>query len=176
MGKVLREREVEALNVSIRHSPPDRDSMLPWAREDVFSFVLYYKQRTWSAAREAVGQWTRELIDAVLAHEGRYYRPYQLHATRSQFERAYPEAARFRTLKRQVDPAGRFSNELWRTYLEARSRLNATFFTVVFIGMAVGSVLGALLLEHAGVLAVFGLSALAAAAAWAVRRARWDVC
>ena len=54
---------------------------------------------------------------------------------------------------------------------EARSRLNATFFTVVFIGMATGSVLGSLLLDHAGVRAVFGLSALAAAAAWGVRRA-----
>jgi predicted MFS family arabinose efflux permease len=54
---------------------------------------------------------------------------------------------------------------------EARSRLNAIFFTVVFIGMATGSVLGSLLLDHAGVRAVFGLSALAAAAAWGLRRA-----
>lgn len=117
MAKVLRDRQVEALNVSIRHSPADKDSLLPWAREDVFSFVLYYKQRTWAAAQEAVGKWTRELINVVLAHEGRYYLPYQLHATRSQFERAYPEVARLRAVKRQADPAGRFSNELWRKYL-----------------------------------------------------------
>lgn len=57
---------------------------------------------------------------------------------------------------------------------EARSRLNATFFTVVFVGMATGSVLGSLLLDHAGVRAVFGLSALAAAMAWGLRRARRD--
>lgn len=117
MAKVLRDRQVEALNVSIRHSPADRVSLLPWAREDVFSFVLYYKQRTWSHAQKAVGSWTRELIDAVLAHEGRYYLPYQLHATRSQFEAAYPEAAQLRSLKREIDPMGKFSNELWRKYL-----------------------------------------------------------
>jgi len=57
---------------------------------------------------------------------------------------------------------------------EARSRLNAVFFTVVFMGMATGSVLGSLLLDLAGVRAVFGLAALAAAAAWGLRRARGD--
>jgi len=54
---------------------------------------------------------------------------------------------------------------------EARSRLNAVFFTVVFMGMATGSVFGSLLLDLAGVRAVFGLAALAAAAAWGLRRA-----
>ena len=62
-------------------------------------------------------RWTRELIDAALAHQGRHYLPYQLHATQAQFKAAYPEAARLRALKREVDPAGRFSNELWRRYL-----------------------------------------------------------
>ncbi len=37
--------------------------------------------------------------------------------TRVQFERAYPEAESLRALKRRVDPAGRFSNELWAAYL-----------------------------------------------------------
>ncbi|MFC0254102.1 FAD-binding oxidoreductase [Massilia consociata] len=63
------------------------------------------------------GDWTREMIDTALRFGGRYYLPYQLHATREQFDRAYPEAAALRLLKRRVDPAGRFSNELWATYL-----------------------------------------------------------
>jgi FAD/FMN-containing dehydrogenase len=117
MARVLQAHDVEALNVSIRHSPTDRVSMLPWAREDVFSFVLYHKQRTTRRAQAAVGRWTRELIDLVLAHEGRHYLPYQLHATKAQFDRAYPEAEALRRVKREVDPDGRFSNELWRRYL-----------------------------------------------------------
>lgn len=117
MAQVLQVNEVDALNVSIRHAPVDRISLLPWAREDVFSFVLYYKQRTWPAAREAVGRWTRELVDAVLRHQGRYYLPYQLHATKAQFEAAYPEAMALRRLKDRADPSGKFSNELWRRYL-----------------------------------------------------------
>lgn len=117
MAKLLQARQVEALNVSIRHSPADRISMLPWATGEVYSFVLYYKQRTWRTAREAVGDWTRELIDAVLRHQGRYYLPYQLHATKGQFEAAYPELPAFRGVKTGVDPDGKFSNELWRRYL-----------------------------------------------------------
>lgn len=117
MTALLRHRQVEALNVSIRHSPADRVSALPWASKEVFSFVLYYKQRTWAQARSRVGEWTRELIELALRSGGRYYLPYQLHATEDQFARAYPEADRLRRIKRAIDPAGKFSNELWRKYL-----------------------------------------------------------
>jgi FAD/FMN-containing dehydrogenase len=117
MAKVLRKHRVEALNVSIRHSPADQDSLLSWARGDVFSFVLYFKQRAWETAQARVGRWTRELIDLVLRHDGRYYLPYQPHATRPQFEAAYPEASELRRVKDRVDPSGKFSNEMWRKYL-----------------------------------------------------------
>lgn len=117
MAGVLQKHEVAALNISIRHAPADTVSLLPWAREDVFCFVLYYKQRTWKSAQEAVGVWTRKLIELALQHGGRYYLPYQPHATKQQFESAYPEAAQLRRLKRHVDPTGKFSNELWRKYL-----------------------------------------------------------
>lgn len=117
MRRVLAEPDVAVLNVSVRHSPADASALLPWAREDVFSFVLYYKQRTWASAQRRVGEWTRQLIDAALRYEGRYYLPYQLHATRAQFDAAYPEAAALRRLKARVDAAGRFSNALWQKYL-----------------------------------------------------------
>lgn len=117
MAGLLRRRGVEALNVSVRHSPADRISALPWAAEEVFSFVLYYKQRTWPQARERVADWTRELIELALRHGGRYYLPYQLHASADQFARAYPRADQLRRIKRAIDPASKFSNELWRKYL-----------------------------------------------------------
>lgn len=114
----LRGAQAQVLNISIRHSPADRDSALPWARDEVFCFVLYYRQGTSPAAQAAVGAWTRTLIALALRHEGRYYLPYQLHATQRQFDAAYPEAAALRRLKAQVDPQGRFSNEMWRRYLQ----------------------------------------------------------
>lgn len=52
---------------------------------------------------------------------------------------------------------------------EARSRLNALLFTVVFIGMATGAALGSLALAHWGWNGVVALSTLAGAAALVVR-------
>lgn len=117
LGRTLRKHDTDVLNVSIRHSPADAESIMAWARAEVFSFVIYYKQRVLEASQRRVGAWTRELIDAALAHGGTYYLPYQLHATRAQFESAYPRHAEFRAIKDRHDPAGRFSNEMWRKYL-----------------------------------------------------------
>jgi len=117
MSRILRQHGVNALNVSIRHSPAGDDSLLHWAATEVFAFVLYYKQRSTDAASSAAGTWTRELIDAALAQGGRYYLPYRLDATREQFKAAYPEATAFATLKARVDPRNRFRNLLWEKYL-----------------------------------------------------------
>jgi FAD/FMN-containing dehydrogenase len=117
MARTIRRHRADVLNVSVRHSPPDPLALLPWAKEEVFSFVVYYKQRTHRAAQRDVGAWTRQMIDEALRLGGRYYLPYQLHATREQFDRAYPEAGQLRALKQRVDPAVRFSNELWAKYL-----------------------------------------------------------
>jgi FAD/FMN-containing dehydrogenase len=65
-----------------------------------------------------VGTWTRELIDAVLSVGGRYYLPYQLHATQEQFHRAYPRANELFAVKQQVDPTNRFRNKLWDKYYQ----------------------------------------------------------
>lgn len=117
MSTILQRYEVEALNVSIRHAPKDSLTLLPWAKEEVFSFVLYFKQRTHLSAQNEVATWTKALIDAALKHEGRYYLPYQLHATQQQFERAYPEIAQLRALKKKFDPSSKLMNAMWEKYL-----------------------------------------------------------
>jgi len=117
MAQILKRHNVNAVNVSIRHSPPDSEALLTWARAEVFSFVLYYKQRSTARASAASGVWTRELVDAALAHGGRYYLPYRLDATTQQFDRAYPEARAFAAVKSRIDPANRFRNLLWDKYL-----------------------------------------------------------
>ncbi|MEH6420271.1 FAD-binding oxidoreductase [Pseudomonas sp. CGJS7] len=117
MAKLLRDNEVHALNVSIRHAPADTQSLLSWSPTQVFSFVLYHKQRSGLRADAVAGQWTRRLIDAALDHGGRHYLPYRLHATREQFLRGYPGATRFAELKRGIDPQRRFRNRLWDKYL-----------------------------------------------------------
>jgi FAD/FMN-containing dehydrogenase len=116
LREILRRHRVNVINISIRHARRDPSSLLSWAREDVFGFVIYYKQGTAPDARERVATWTRELIDSALDSGGTYYLPYQLHATVEQFHRAYPRAAEFFALKQQVDPRNRFRNALWDKY------------------------------------------------------------
>lgn len=117
MAAVIRTHGAQVLNVSVRHAKADPVPLLPWAKEEVFSFVVYYKQQTGAAACAAVGEWTRAMIAAALRHGGRYYLPYQLHATKAQFEQAYPEVEAFRRVKRALDPDGKFSNAMWARYL-----------------------------------------------------------
>lgn len=116
MIEILRRNHVNTINVSIRHAFPDPGSLLAWAREEVFAFVLYYKQGTSPGARRHVARWTRELIDAAIANGGAYYLPYQIWATVDQFHQAYPRANEFFSLKAKVDPTNKFRNKLWDAY------------------------------------------------------------
>ena len=116
MQVILSRYAVKVVNVSIRHSHPDPGSCLAWATEEVFALVLYYKQGVAAADCERVAVWTRELIDAAIACGGRYYLPYQPHATVEQFHAAYPHATRLFELKQQIDPNYRFRHCLWEQY------------------------------------------------------------
>ena len=116
MADILQRHRVNALNVSVRHACADPGSLLAWARGETFAFVLYHKQRTRENAKARVAVWTRELIDAALACGGTYYLPYQPHASREQFHRAYPRARELFALKRRLDPSYRLRNALWDIY------------------------------------------------------------
>ncbi len=70
MRQIFQLHKVNVINVSIRHALKDPGSVLAWAREECFAFVVYYKQGTSAAAKEKVGQWTRELVDAAIAVGG----------------------------------------------------------------------------------------------------------
>jgi hypothetical protein len=116
MREVFKRHHVNVINVSIRYANRDPGSLLAWARTEVFAFVIYYKQGTSASAQTEVGVWTRELLDAALNVGGSYYLPYQLHATETQFLRAYPRASEFFALKRRLDPTDKFTNGLWNAY------------------------------------------------------------
>ena len=129
MTEIFNRHRVNVLNVSIRHALPDPGSLLAWARNEVFAFVVYYKQRTRDNAKDRVAVWTRELIDAAISVGGSYYLPYQAHATREQFHQAYPRAHEYFTLKRRLDPEFRLRNVLWDKYYAPAARSNGQAMT-----------------------------------------------
>jgi len=77
---------------------------------------MYYKQGTSDADKKKVDKWTKELIDTVIANNGAYYLPYQIHATPEQFAKAYPNSKKFFALKKKLDPTNKFRNKLWDAY------------------------------------------------------------
>lgn len=113
---ILRDGGVDLLNITVRDVSEDRDAFLRYADRDMFALVLFFhlpRTADGDARLAAVGA---RLTDAALAQGGRYYLPYRLDASPDQFRRAYPQAERFFALKRQYDPDGVLSNELYRRY------------------------------------------------------------
>lgn len=123
MAEILERYQVNVINISIRHAAQDPGTMLAWANEEVFAFVLYYKQRVRESAKQRVALWTRALIDAVLRHGGTYYLPYQPHATHAQLHQAYPRAKDLFALKQEMDPDFRLRNAVWDTYYGSGKRV-----------------------------------------------------
>lgn len=113
---ILRHYRVNVINISIRHAKKDSGSLLAWAKIDVFAFVIYYKQGNTKTDQHVVNMWTKELISVSLNHQGSYYLPYQIIASKEQFNKAYPEAKQFFELKKQLDPTNKFRNKLLDQY------------------------------------------------------------
>lgn len=118
MTEIYKRHRVNIINISVRHAEPDKGSLLAWAREEMFAFVVYYKQRTRPNAKLRVAVWTREMNEAAIRNGGTFYLPYQIHATPEQFHAAYPRAEELFRLKEKFDPQFRFRNKLWETYFK----------------------------------------------------------
>lgn len=108
----------QLLNVTLRFVKADGESLLAYAPGDRIAAVMLFSQEKSARSEADMARLTRRLIDGALSAGGSYYLPYRLHATPEQFEAAYPRAKEFVAAKRTTDPEGRFSNALWRTYLE----------------------------------------------------------
>jgi FAD/FMN-containing dehydrogenase len=108
--------DVNVLNVSVRYSPTDRESLLSWAKQDVFSFVVSYQQDTDRNAIEEVDSWSSKLNEAAVEVGGSYYMPFQIQDSPDLFRQAYPNSGYFFEVKRWADPQNRFNNLLWLAY------------------------------------------------------------
>lgn len=113
---ILPSFETDLLNITVRNVRTDHDTYLRYAREDVFAFVLLFNQRKNTKGEADMQALTRKLIDVAVSLGGTYYLPYRLHATRDQFNAAYPQAKEFFLLKKKYDPDEVFQNKFYLTY------------------------------------------------------------
>jgi hypothetical protein len=125
MRDVFLRHDVDVLNITIRYTPQDKESLLSWATDDVFSFLVVYRQDKDEDSQKAVAAWSEELIQSAIDSEGSYYLPFQLHDSTKQFKQAYPRVNEFFYLKKAADPENRFINHLWLKHYPENSAYRA---------------------------------------------------
>ena len=113
---ILKNSDIDLLNITIREVKKDDDAFLNYAREDVFGLVFLFNQKKTKQQEQAMMSLTNELVDAALQYQGTYYLPYRLHISRSKMRLAYPNADQFFLLKKKYDPNRILSNQFDRHY------------------------------------------------------------
>ena len=117
MAKILHSCDDYLLNVTIRSVDEDTDTILKYATEDVFAFVLLFTHPRTHAVDESMRTCTHKLVDNAIAHNGRFYLPYRLHPTIEQFHKSYPQYPQFVAGKLKYDPESLFQNMFYTHYL-----------------------------------------------------------
>ncbi len=113
---IIRKHNADLLNVTVRDVNTDSDTFLSYAHGPVLAFVMFFSQPRTAPGDLHMQEMTRELVDAALRGQGSYYLPYRLHASDSQFRRAYPQADDFFRFKKQYDPGELFVNQFYLKY------------------------------------------------------------
>ena len=113
---IVKRDGVNLLNVTIRVVHKDTITALPYAKQNMFAFVLYFNQKLNEADCRALQKATIDLIDLTTKLDGTYYLPYQLFYSKEQLHKAYPEIDAFFAAKEKYDPDGLFTNKFYEKY------------------------------------------------------------
>ena len=112
----FRLHEVDLIYGTIRLIQADRESFMPWARQDYACVIFNLHTHHTEAGIEATAQAFRRLIDLALARGGCFYLTYSRAASAGQVLACYPNFAEFLAQKLRVDPAERFQSNWYRHY------------------------------------------------------------
>lgn len=116
MRDIIRKNKSNLLNVSIRIVQKDSITALPYAKEDMFAYVLYFNQKLDKESSKNLTKTTQELIDLALRLDGTFYLPYQTVYSDKQLESAYPGIKKFWQDKQLYDPKYIFRNKWFDIY------------------------------------------------------------
>jgi len=112
LGAELKANDVRLINATIRPTPKDEISILPYAEQDRHAVVISFAQKKTKGEIARTRKWI-ENVNAYLASEGGiFYQAYMPYATVDQFETCYgPERIEeMRRLKNHFDPHQVFGN------------------------------------------------------------------
>lgn len=122
LGPVLKENNVRLLNATIRPTPEDQHSILPYATKGGrMAVVLSFDQFKTDKEMAKTRAWIEKVNQYLSEHEGIYYQAYMPWATQEQFETCYGKETveNLRKLKQEKDPSNLFGNAHTRRYFDA---------------------------------------------------------
>lgn len=126
LGAQLKANEVRVINATIRPTPRDSVSVLPYAEQDRYAIVLSFSQEKTDQAIEQTKQWIQCVHEYLIAQGDIYYQAYMPFATREQFEQCYGKERieNMQRLKAKYDPENMFSNGHTQKYFDVNPPRN----------------------------------------------------
>lgn len=120
LGAQLKANEVRLINATIRPTPKDKVSILPYADQDRYAVVICFSQEKTDQAIEQTKQWIQCVHEYLVAQGDVYYQAYMPFATREQFEQCYGKERieKMQALKAKYDPENMFSNGHTQKYFD----------------------------------------------------------
>lgn len=120
LGAVLKENKVEVINATIRPTPIDNISVLPYAEQNRFAIVICFKQLKTKKKIERTKNWIQNINKWLLENNDIFYQAYTPYSTKEEFEQCYGKnrIEAMRQLKQKYDPNNRFGNGHTRKYFD----------------------------------------------------------
>ncbi|MES2757446.1 MAG: FAD-binding oxidoreductase [Pseudomonadota bacterium] len=112
----FRKHAVDLIYGTIRLIERDRESFLPWAKEDYACIIFNLHTALSPDGVEATARAFRRLIDMAIARGGSYYLTYSKAADARQVRACHPKFEQFLDWKRRLDPQQRFQSSWYRHY------------------------------------------------------------
>lgn len=115
---LLQHENLNVLNITIRYVEKDNETVMNYAKDDMFAFVVLIQHGRDKASIEEAKSVIQKWTDITLQHNGTYYLPYYPYQTKKQLETAYPKTNDFFSKKREYDPTNVFKNTFYQNYGE----------------------------------------------------------
>lgn len=120
LGEELKQNDVRLINGTIRPTPKDTISILPYADQDRYAVVICFYQKKTKSAIEKTRQWIQRVNQYVMDRGDVYYQAYMPYATKEEFEKCYgtERVEKMRALKKKYDPQNIFGNAHTAKYFD----------------------------------------------------------
>jgi hypothetical protein len=115
-----KELEPYLLNITVRYVKKDTETLLNYAKNDSFGFVMIFRGKNEPQFEEKIKLLAQKMTNQAIKCSGTYYLPYRLWQTQEQFIACYSNYKEFIKLKNNYDPLGLFSNKFYEHYLKLK--------------------------------------------------------